>query len=138
MGFDILVVCGPNASGKTRLAVDLALEYGGEILSADSRQVYRGMDLGTGKDREEYDTDRGRVPVHLVDLVGPRDPYTLQHYLEDFRRAFVSVTGRGRLPILVGGTGLYIEAVLRGYRVPDVAEDPELRTRLMRETMLSG
>lgn len=133
MGFDLLVVCGPNASGKTRLAVELALDYGGEILSADSRQLYRGMDLGAGKDLDEYRTDRGTVPVHLVDLVDPRESFTLQHYLAEFRRALRSVAERGRLPILAGGTGLYVEAILKGYRVPNVPEDPGLRDRLMRE-----
>ncbi|MBD3160988.1 MAG: tRNA (adenosine(37)-N6)-dimethylallyltransferase MiaA [Candidatus Eisenbacteria bacterium] len=130
----MLVVCGPNASGKTRLAVDLALVYDGEILSADSRQVYRGMDLGTGKDLQEYETDRGTIPVHLIDLVEPTEQYTLQHYIEDFRRKFGAISRTGRLPILAGGTGLYIEAVLRGYRVPNVPEDPNLRERLMHET----
>ncbi len=131
---NLLVVCGPTASGKTRLAVRLALEVDGEIISADSRQVYRGMDLGTGKDLDEYHTPEGTVPCHLVDIVEPSCIYTVQEYQRDFYRAFEAIHARGKLPVMAGGTGLYIEAVLRGYRIPDVAEDAGLRRRLMRET----
>jgi tRNA dimethylallyltransferase len=127
-----VVVCGPTASGKTALGVALALEFGGEILSADSRQVYRGMDIGTGKDLDEYDTPRGAVPYHLIDIRAPGEIYTLHHYQRDFYAAFRDIRARARLPVVVGGTGLYLEAVLRHYRIPNVPEDPELREGLMR------
>ncbi|MEW6755082.1 MAG: tRNA (adenosine(37)-N6)-dimethylallyltransferase MiaA [Candidatus Latescibacterota bacterium] len=128
---DLVAVCGPTASGKTRLGVELARRYGGEILSVDSRQVYRGLDLGTGKDLAEYDAPEGRVACHLIDIADPRQVYTLWRFLADFGTAVRAVRDRGHLPIAVGGTGLYLEAALRGYRVPDVAADPELRRALM-------
>jgi len=127
-----LVICGPTASGKTSLGVALALEFAGEILSADSRQIYRGMDIGTGKDLHEYSTPSGSVPYHLIDICEPADLYTLYHYQRDFYTAFRDVRGRSRLPVVVGGTGLYIESVLKHYRIPNVPEDRELRNRLMR------
>jgi tRNA dimethylallyltransferase len=130
---NLLVVCGPNASGKTALGVQLAARYGGEILSADSRQVYRGMDIGTGKDFAEYRTASATIPHHLIDLADPQEIYTLYHYMNDFYAAFREVTGRGRLPIMVGGSGLYIEAVLKQYRVPNVPEDVGFRDRYMKK-----
>lgn len=126
-----LVVCGPTASGKTALGVGLALELGGEIISADSRQVYRGMDLGAGKDLGEYATPRGTVPHHLIDIVEPTEIYSLFRYQRDFYRVFAEVSGRGRLPVVVGGTGLYIEAVLRKFEVADVPADQAYRDALM-------
>jgi tRNA dimethylallyltransferase len=130
--FDLLAVCGPTASGKTALAVALARELDGEIISADSRQVYRGLDIGSGKDLHEY-VDGGRaVPYHCIDIADPADIYTLFHFQRDFYRAFGEIRSRDRLPLLCGGTGLYIEAVLRGYEIPPVPEDRELRQRLMR------
>jgi len=128
---NLLAVCGPNASGKTRLGVDLALQYNGEILSVDSRQVYRRMDIGTGKDLEDYDTPSGRVPYHLIDIAEPDQNYTLWQYQADFYRAFREIIGRGKMPIAVGGTGLYLEAVLKHYEIPDIPENPELRRELM-------
>ena len=130
-----LVICGPTASGKTSLGVALALEFNGEILSADSRQIYRGMDIGTGKDLHEYITPLGSVPYHLIDIRYPAELYTLHHYQTDFYAAFRDVRGRARLPVVVGGTGLYIEAVLKHYRIPNVPEDPEVRERLMGESI---
>ncbi len=129
-----LVICGPTASGKTSLGVALALEFRGEILSADSRQVYRGMDIGTGKDLHAYATTCKEVPYHLIDVRDPGDLYTLHQYQRDFYACFRDVRRRGRLPVVVGGTGLYIEAVLRRYRIPNVPEDRELRRSLMRES----
>jgi len=129
-----LVICGPNASGKTSLGVALALEFMGEILSADSRQIYRGMDIGTGKDLHEYSTPHGSVPYHLIDICEPEEIYTLYHYQRDFYSAFRDVLSRSRLPVVVGGTGLYIEAVLKHYRIPNVPEDRVLRQTLMRES----
>lgn len=128
-----LVICGPNASGKTSLGVALARELNGEILSADSRQIFRGMDIGTGKDLHEYDTPSGSVPYHLIDICNPSELYTLYHYQRDFYAAFRNVRKRSHLPVVVGGTGLYIEAVLKHYRIPNVPEDPSLRKTLMRE-----
>ena len=126
-----IFICGPTASGKTSLGVALALEFDGEILSADSRQIYRGMDIGTGKDLHEYTTPHGSIPYHLIDIRRPEEVYTLHHYQTDFYAAFRDIRGRSRLPIAVGGTGLYIEAVLKQYRIPNVPENPEIRERLM-------
>lgn len=126
-----LVVCGPTASGKTALGVELALDLGGEILSADARQVYRGMDVGTGKDLEAYETPRGRVPHHLIDIADPSEVYSVFRYQRDFYRTFAEVTSRGRLPVVVGGTGLYIEAALRKFPVPDVPADEGFRAAMM-------
>lgn len=128
---NLIAVCGPNASGKTRLGVELALLHDGEILSVDSRQVYRGMDIGTGKDLEDYDTPSGKVPYHLIDIVEPDQTYTLWQYQADFYRAFREIGERGKMPVAVGGTGLYLEAVLKHYEIPDIPENPELRRELM-------
>jgi tRNA dimethylallyltransferase len=122
-----IVVCGPTATGKTTLGVELALDEGGEILSADSRQVYRGMDIASGKDLVEYTTPRGTVPYHLVDVAEPSEVYSLFDYQRDFYRIFGEVTARDRLPVVVGGTGLYLEAALRKYDVPDVPPDEAFR-----------
>lgn len=129
--FDLVVVCGPNASGKTRLGVDLARRCGGEIISVDSRQVYRGMDIGSGKDLQEYGRPEGRVPYHLIDIADPAEIYSLWHFIGDYTAAFADIANRGRLPVAVGGTGLYLEAVLRGYEVPEVPPDEPLRRQLM-------
>lgn len=131
---NLVVVCGATASGKTRLGVELARRYDGEILSVDSRQVYRGLDIGSGKDLHEYETPDGRVPYHLIDIVDPQQGYSLWNYIGDFDAAFVEVTGRGHLPVAVGGTGLYLEAVLRGYEVPEKPADEALRAELMQES----
>jgi tRNA dimethylallyltransferase len=128
---DLVVICGPTATGKTHLAVNLAAQFNGEILSADSRQVYRGMDLGTGKDLDEYTLDDITIPYHLIDIAEPHDVYSLYNYIEDFSEAYNSVVNRGSLPIAAGGTGLYLEAVLKGYRVPNVPENVSLREELM-------
>lgn len=121
-----LVITGPTASGKTARAVAAAREFNGEIISADSRQLYRGMDLGTGKDLDEY----GYVPYHLIDICPAGYRYNLYEYLRDERAARRDITDRGKLPILCGGTGLYVESVLKGITLPEVPENPELRASL--------
>jgi tRNA dimethylallyltransferase len=127
---NIVVVCGPTASGKTALAVRIARDIDGEILSADSRQVYRGMDIGTGKDLAEYSAHGPAVPYHLIDITDPQQVYTVFHYQQDCYAAIEGVWSRRRIPVLAGGTGLYIEAVLRHYRIANVPEDEGLRGNL--------
>ncbi len=122
----MVTILGPTASGKTPLAVALAQRIGGEILSADSRQVYRRMDIGTGKDLVEY----GDVPFHLINICEPGTKYNLFQFQQDFYDAYQDIVSRGVRPILCGGTGLYIEAVLKGYRLSPVPQNAELRRRL--------
>lgn len=122
----LLVITGPTASGKTSRAVDVAKALDGEIISADSRQIYCGMDIGTGKDLVEYDG----VPYHLIDICPAGYKYNLYEYLRDFDEAYTKVTGKGKLPILCGGTGLYIESAINGLRLPEVPENRELRESL--------
>jgi len=131
ISMNCIVVCGPTVSGKTKLAVQIAGSLNGEILSADSRQVYRGMDIGTGKDLHEYVKDGRSIPYHLIDIVDPSQIYTLYDYQRDFYKAFRDVTNRSHMPIVAGGTGLYIEAVLKGYHIAPVPEDVEFRKSLM-------
>lgn len=126
MSQKLLVVTGPTATGKTTRGIDLAHALGGEIISGDSRQIYRGMDLGTGKDLDEY----GDVPYHLIDIADAGYRYNLYEYLRDFNTAFDDICQRGRQPILVGGTGLYVETVLKGIALPEVPENRDLRKRL--------
>ena len=130
----MITILGPTASGKTPLAAALAYEIGGEIISADSRQVYRRMDIGTGKDLADYTITNNRepiaVPYHLIDIVEPGTKYNLFQYQQDFFDAYHDIISRGNTPILCGGTGLYIEAVLKGYQLSPVPQNPELRQRL--------
>lgn len=127
----LISILGPTASGKTAVAVRVASALGGAILSADSRQLYRGMDIGTGKDLAEYTLpEGGSIPHYLIDVAEAGDKWTLYDYLEAFYAAHAEATARGYWPILCGGTGLYAEAVLRGYVVPEVAPNPALRTSL--------
>ena len=128
--YDLISIIGPTACGKTSLAVEVARAMGGEILSADSRQVYRGMDIGTGKDLSEYGEGASRVPYHLIDIVDAGEKYNLFEFQRDFLDAYNDVNARGALPVLCGGSGLYVESVLRGYRLIPVPENPELRERL--------
>ena len=122
----MITILGPTASGKTPVAAHLAAEIGGEIISADSRQVYRRMDIGTGKDLADY----GKVPYHLIDICEPGTKYNLFEYQQDFFDAYQDIQRRGAVPILCGGTGLYIEAVLKGYKLSPVPQNPVLRSSL--------
>jgi tRNA dimethylallyltransferase len=133
--YKLLVLLGPTASGKTGLAVALARRIGAEIISADSRQVYRDMDLGTGKDLAEYSRGGPPVPCHLIDILDPTEEYSVFTFQKLFYRTFQEITDRGNIPLLVGGTGLYLDAVLRGYRLPEVPENPALRRELEGEPM---
>jgi tRNA dimethylallyltransferase len=128
----MITILGPTASGKTAIATHLAERIGGEIISADSRQVYRRMDIGTGKDLSDYvNPETGRhIPYHLIDIAEPGTRYNLFRYQEDFMKAYNDIQQRGATPILCGGTGLYIESVLKGYNLSPVPQNPELRERL--------
>ena len=126
----MITILGPTASGKTDIAAHLAYELGAEIISADSRQVYRGMDIGTGKDLEDYIVNGTPVPYYLIDICDAGAKYNLFQYQEDFLKAYDDITSRGVQPILCGGTGLYIESVLKGYHLSPVPQNPELRASL--------
>ena len=128
--YDLITVLGPTASGKTRFAVQLADRLDAEIISGDSRQVYRRMDLGTGKDLDDYRIGDRCVPYHLIDIVEPGTKYNVFEYQRDFLEAYNDIHQRGRKAVLCGGTGLYIESVLRAYRLSPVPQNPELRERL--------
>ncbi|WP_314646145.1 tRNA (adenosine(37)-N6)-dimethylallyltransferase MiaA [Prevotella multiformis] len=129
-GKRMITILGPTASGKTDLAAHLAVRIGAEIISADSRQVYRDMDIGTGKDLGDYTVDARSVPYHLIDICEPGTKYNLFRYQQDFLNCYEDIRSRGVPPILCGGTGLYIEAVLKGYSLSPVPQNPELRRSL--------
>ena len=135
LNYDLITILGPTACGKTRLAVALADRIGGEILSADSRQVYRGMDIGTGKDLADYEIKGHHIPYHLIDIAEPGSKYNVYEFQGDFLKAYRGVVERGAQPIMCGGTGLYLESVLRGYRLIPVPENPELRRSLQGKTL---
>ena len=129
----LITILGPTASGKTTLAAGLAARIGGEIISADSRQVYRGMDIGTGKDLSDYHNPAGcghDIPYHLIDICDAGSKYNLFQYQEDFHKALADIRSRDAWPILCGGTGLYLESVLKGYQLSPVPQNPELRASL--------
>lgn len=130
MNYDLVTILGPTASGKTPLAVALAYRLNAEIISGDSRQVYRRMDLGTGKDLADYVVDGKRIPYHLIDVVEPGYKYNVFEFQRDFLQAYDDIRQRGVLPILCGGTGMYIESVLKGYKLLPVPENQELRASL--------
>jgi tRNA dimethylallyltransferase len=132
---DVLIVVGPTAAGKTEIAIALAEVLGGEIISADSRQIYRGMDIGTAKATPEQ---RARVPHHLLDVVDPDQVLTLAEYQRMAYDAITDVQARGLLPMLVGGTGQYVRAVTQGWRIPEVPPDPALRAALEAEVSAAG
>ena len=133
--YDLLTITGPTASGKTSLAVAVADALNGEIISADSRQVYRGMDIGTGKDLAEYHFRGKQIPYHLIDICDAGDKYNVYEYQHDFHRVYTDIKFREKLPVLCGGTGMYIEAVLKGFRLLSVPENTELRNRLAGKTI---
>ena len=128
---ELIVITGPTASGKTGKAVALARATDAEVISADSRQVYRGMDLGTGKDLEEY----GEIPYHLIDICPAGHKYNLHEFLRDYRQAYADIRSRGKNVILCGGTGLYVESVLKGIQLPPVPQNQELREELSTRTL---
>lgn len=127
----IIAITGPTATGKTRRAVDVARYFNGEIISADSRQVYKDMDLGTGKDIDEY----GEVPYHLIDICEAGEKYNLHKYVADFHKCYDDIKNRGRQPVVCGGTGMYLETVLSGVELPEVPENRELRNRLEKKSL---
>lgn len=128
--YDLIAILGPTASGKTPFATALANELDTEIISADSRQIYRGMDLGTGKDLADYTIDGRAIPYHLIDIANPGYKYNVFEYQRDFLTAYASIKQKGQLPVLCGGTGMYLESVLKGYKLMPVPENTELRERL--------
>ena len=133
--YELITILGPTASGKTALAAALAARLDTEIISADSRQLYRGMDIGTGKDLADYVVDGKSIPYHLIDICDPGYKYNVFEYQHDFFRVFTSLRERGLVPILCGGTGLYIEAVLKGYKLLDVPPNSALRERLREKSL---
>jgi tRNA dimethylallyltransferase len=134
--YDLVSVVGPTACGKTSLAVELALSVpGAEIISADSRQVYRGMDIGTGKDIAEYTRDGVTVPSHLLDIVDAGEKYNLFEFQRDFLASYDDIRSRGAFPVMCGGSGLYVESVLKGYRLLPVPENPALRAALEEKSL---
>ena len=133
--YDLIAILGPTASGKTPFAAALANVLDTEIISADSRQIYRGMDLGTGKDLIDYTVNGKQIPYHLIDIADPGYKYNVFEYQRDFLTAYETIKQKGRLPVLCGGTGLYLESVLKGYRLIPVPENQELRTRLAEKSL---
>lgn len=130
MKYDLITILGPTASGKTSFATTLAARMDTEIISGDSRQIYKRMDLGTGKDLADYTYEGKKIPYHLIDICEPGYKYNLFEYQHDFFEAYEAIKGKGKLPVLCGGTGLYIESVLKAYRLFAVPEDKELRESL--------
>lgn len=135
MAKNLVVILGPTASGKTELAARLAWDLHGEIISADSRQVYRGMDIGTGKDLNQYIINAQKIPYHMIDVVDPESEFNLFEFQKGFYKIFSRIQNNSNLPILTGGTGLYLQAVLSGYEMPDATPDQELRKELDQKTI---
>jgi tRNA dimethylallyltransferase len=130
----MITILGPTASGKTALAVQLAYKLNGEVISADSRQVYRGMSIGTGKDLSEYTVNGVKVPYHLIDITNPGYEYNIFEYQRDFLKAWNDITSRGKLPVLCGGSGMYLESVLRKYRLKKTEPGGETYNSLSQKT----
>ncbi len=133
--YDLLVITGPTASGKTTLAVNLADRLGGEVMSADSRQVYRGMNLGTGKDYSDYYVNGRAVPYHLIDIVDPGYKYNVFEYQREFKRVYEDMKRRHVFPVMCGGSGMYVDSIITGYKMKEVPPDIGLRARLEKKTM---
>lgn len=135
-GYDLITILGPTASGKTSLACQLAYKLGSEVISGDSRQVYRSMDIGTGKDLSDYVVNGSAIPYHLIDICDPGDKYNIYEYQHDFHRVYSEIKARNVLPILCGGSGLYLESVLKGYSLQNVPENKDLRSRLQGKSLV--
>lgn len=135
MNYNLITILGPTATGKTLLAAHLAKQINGEIISGDSRQIYRGMDIGTGKDLEDYAVDNTPIPYHLIDIADAGEKYNVYRFQQDFVNAFNNINSRNKMPILCGGTGLYIEAILGGYRMLSVPPNQRLREELKGKTL---
>ena len=127
--YSLLTILGPTACGKTAFATRLALRLDGEIISADSRQVFRGMDIGTGKDLSEYDLEGRHIPYHLIDTREPGTRYSVYQFQQDFQAAYADIVSRGKTPILCGGTGLYIESIIQGYDFPKIEDEARQKNR---------
>ena len=133
---DFLVVTGPTATGKTKVAVNIAHQFNGEVISADSRQIYKGMDIGTGKDLNEYIINDSSVPHHLIDILDPTQNYSVYQFQRDFLSAYNDIRARNKLPILCGGTGLYIESILLKYKLENApGPNQKLRQDLQKKSM---
>lgn len=134
MKYPLIVILGPTASGKTHLATHLAHKIQGEIISADSRQVYRGMNIGTGKDLGEYIVNNQAISYHLIDILDAGEQYNIHQFQQDFQRAFTDISSRNKPTILCGGSGMYLEAVLKGYEYTSIPIDEKLREKLIEKT----
>jgi len=128
--YNCVIVLGPTAVGKTAIGVAIAHAFNGEILSADSRQTYRHLDIGSGKDLKDYVVDGVQVPYHLIDIIDLPAEYTVYNYQQDFYKAFKDIQSRGKLPVVVGGTGMYLDAIVRNYQLVNLPENPELKAEL--------
>ena len=133
--FNLLTILGPTAGGKTGFAAYVAYQLNAEILSADSRQVYRGMDIGTGKDLDDYIVNGKQIPYHLIDIADAGEKYNLFRYQRDFFTAYEDIVSREKLPLMCGGTGLYIDAIVRNYKLVEVQPNPELRQELEQKSL---
>ncbi|HQI25607.1 MAG TPA: isopentenyl transferase family protein, partial [Smithella sp.] len=135
MAKNLIVILGPTASGKTRLAAQLACDFQGEVISADSRQVYRTMNIGTGKDLKEYVIDGRQIPYHLIDIEDPENEFNVFEFQKRFYAVFSAIRQRKKLPVLTGGTGLYLEAVLCAYDMPEAPINEEIRRELSEKSI---
>ncbi len=133
--YDLLIVTGPTASGKTSLAVAVAGMIGGEIISADSRQVYRGMNIGTGKDYDDYMIEGKRIPCHLIDIADPGYKYNVFEYQRDFAKTYTRLRERSIFPVVCGGSGMYADSIISGYKMVEVPPDSGLRSNLEKKSM---
>ena len=132
---NLVVILGPTASGKTNLAVKLADSFDTEIISGDSRQIYKGMDIGTGKDLCEYQINNKKIPYHLIDILNPEQDYSIHQFREDFYRAYNKIINKNKFSILCGGSGLYLESILLNYQIPNVPPDNNLREKLQKQSL---